>query len=237
MELKSIKSIPNQYPEDRDITQSYISDGAGISYYGKFQENKVDFEKIGLNDKLSSDIEIAEGTDFQFIVQFKDGTKFTSPRFHDKLKNIENETNPYVNKNSLPIILFDDSVLEDYSIVDKFRIGEAYAEVNVTDTLNTKMDYLKHIDYLTTSDSGNSPIKQATDMGSWELELTEDLGLRFQGELDALESVEEDFTANQPSTEIENPPPPTTSSQSVAHITIKPPIKPPTIGDIDNPNG
>tara|TARA_Y100000385_G_C12891822_1_gene550297 strand:- start:19 stop:750 length:732 start_codon:yes stop_codon:yes gene_type:complete len=229
MELKSLNQIPNQYPETRDITESYIlnSESGGISYYGKFRENKVDFEKIAFED-----VRIVDETNFQFIVKFKDGTLFTSPSFHKKIEDIRKDsTNPYITTNSLPIILFDDSLLQNYATKEEFKVGEDYAEVVVNDTLNTKEDYLKHIDYLTTPDSGNSPIKQASEMGRWTVEMTDDLGITHQPELDALEAVEDNFAQTQPPVEVVNPPPANTSSTSVFHeqvnnIEIN---KPPTI--------
>ena len=144
MELKSLKEIPNKYPETRDVTQSYLlnSEYGGVSYYGKFTENKVDFEKIAFEN-----VQIVEETNFQFIVKFKDGTMFTSPSFLKKIEGERNTTNPYITTNSLPIILFDDSLLQNYATKEEFKVGEDYAEVVVNDTLNTKEDYLKHIDY------------------------------------------------------------------------------------------
>jgi len=228
MELKSLKEIPNQYPETRDVTQSYLinSEYGGVSYYGKFRENKVDFEKIAFEN-----VQVAEETNFQFIVKFKDGTMFTSPSFLKKIEGERNTTNPYITTNSLPIILFDDSLVQNYATKEEFKVGEDYAEVVVNDTLNTKEDYLKHIDYLTTPDSGNSPIKQASEMGRWTLEMTDDLGMTHQPELDALESEEDNFAQTQPPVEVENPPPANTSSTSVFHeqvnnIEIS---KPPTV--------
>ena len=216
MQLKSIKYIPNQYPNERDIKESYLINESGtISYYGKFKENKVDFEKIQFDE-----IQTVEETNFQFIVKFKDGTLYTSPSFHKKIEDIKKEINPYITKNSLPMILFDDSLLQNYASKEEFKVGEDYAEVVVNDTLNTKEDYLKHIDYLTTPDSGNSPIKQASDMGTWTIEMTDDLGISHQAALDALEAMEDNFAQTQPPVEIENPPPANTSSTSVFHEEV-----------------
>ena len=62
----------------------------------------------------------------------------------------------------------------------KSLIYQNNIEVEITDTLDTKEDYLRHIDYLTTSDSGNSPLKNANEMGSWEVKLTDELGMDHQ---------------------------------------------------------
>jgi len=216
MELKSITSIPNQYPEERDIRQSYVSNGDGvISYYGKFKENKLE-----VRNTVFDSITIAEGTKFQFLVKFKDGTLYTSPSFYDKIKKITKEVNPYIDNNSLPVILFNDSLLENYSKNPKFVISEQYAEVVVTDTLDTKKYFLAHIDYLTTPDNGSSPLKQATEIGKWTVNTTAELGMSYQEEITKLESEEETYSETEASSVISNPPAKFFISKSKTHDKI-----------------
>lgn len=197
MELRTIFDLPNLYPEDKDTLLAYVQNNESITYTGKFEKNQVTFTDIPIEE-----IEVFSGVNFQFIVQFSDNTLYTSPSFFDKIGEARNNVNPYINQNTIPIIKFNDNLLSNYSKKEIFDISEQYAEVEITDTLDTKEDYLRHIDYLTTSDSGNSPLKNANEMGSWEVKLTDELGMDHQKQLDDIESKEEDFSEDEPGVDI-----------------------------------
>lgn len=224
MELKSITSIPNKYPETRDVKKSYTTDAGAITYSGKFEENKIEFSNQYWN--LQKPYQVVPGTNFQFVIRFNDGEHYTSPSFNEKIQRIREEVNPYVTEQSLPIVLFDDLALKNYPIKREFDIGEKYAEAQITDTLNDKIDYIMHIDYLVTPDSGRSPLKQASEIGRWDLTTSDDLGMTYQPDIDDIESQEEDFSENQPSTEVYNPTIPPAASTGEAHQVVSN-MKPP----------
>lgn len=217
MELKSINSIPNKYPETRGVSESYTTTSGAVIYSGKFKENTIEFSNQYWN--LQAGYNVVPGTSFQFIVRFNDGSFYTSPSFNNKIEKIKKEVNPYVTEASLPIVLFDDSALQSYPTKREFDIGEKYAEVEISNTLNTKLDYLMHIDYLTTPDSGRSPLKQASEIGSWDLQTSSELGMTYQPDIDDIESQEENFGENQPSSEVFNPQPQDTESTTAYQNT------------------
>tara|TARA_Y100001937_G_scaffold13050_1_gene16991 strand:+ start:6898 stop:7701 length:804 start_codon:yes stop_codon:yes gene_type:complete len=205
MELRSIFDLPNLYPEDKDILSAYKAERPGSNttvYTGLFEKNQIKLSDLS-DPFFYQSIQVAPNVNFQFIVKFSDDTLFTSQTFLDKLTAAKrDQSNPYIYENTIPIIKFNDNLLTNYSKKPIFDISEQYAEVEVTDTLNTKQDYLLHINYLTTSDSGNSPLKNADEMGSWEVKLTDELGMDHQKALDELESVEEDFSDDEPGVDI-----------------------------------
>ena len=73
--------------------------------------------------------------------------------------------------------------------------GEAYAEVEVTDTLDSKEDYLKYIDWLVKSEDGRSPLISTDKLGTWNVfGPTEDMGMSFQEQLDEMVSGNSRYT-------------------------------------------
>jgi len=181
MELRKLNELRNQYPNGAESYQKQGGDG-GTILQGLYPKNKLKFKK---REDIESVVNIVDGT-FEFIVKFKpDDTLYASKTFIDKLT--DSKENPYIQLNTLPIIIVNLGELDNYSKKESFAIPENYAEVKVTNTLDTKEDYLKYIDWITRSEEGRAPLISSRELGDWELETTEDLGFRFQDELDRLE--------------------------------------------------
>lgn len=101
------------------------------------------------------------------------------------------------------------SFIKQYANLNKFRIPEKYAEVNITDTIDTQSDVETHINWLI---SENQVLRQASSMGSWtspsikslppgeKLNLESDLGFDYSEQLRNLEEIaEEQFVQSEPS--------------------------------------
>lgn len=199
MELKSLINLPNQYPDNRDIKESYAQKNSEITYTGKFKKNQIYFSDIPIEN-----INVVDGVSFNFLVEFNSEREkyYTSQTFLDNLEKARRGVNPYINKSTIPIIFFDDELIDGYSEEPKFKIAEDYAEVAVTDTLNNKSEYLSHLNYLIQPDRGNSPLKKASEMGSWTLEITDKLGMDHEQQLDNLENTEPNYAETEPVVEI-----------------------------------
>jgi len=101
------------------------------------------------------------------------------------------------------------SFIKQYANLNKFRIPERYAEVNITDTIDTQSDVETHINWLISEDQ---VLRQASSMGSWtspsikslppgeKLNLESDLGFNYAEQLRNLEEIsEEQFVQSEPS--------------------------------------
>jgi len=176
MVLKNLSEIRNQYPNG---SKSYIEKDDKISFVGKYSQNTILFDK-----RKDLNINVTEGS-FEFIIKFiPEISYWTSNSFFEKLNTTKN--NPYIQLNTLPIITVDLRELDSYSKSESFSIPEEYAEVDVTNTLDTKEDYIKYINWITSEDEGRAPLISTKDLGEWQLKTTDDLGFRFQTQLDEL---------------------------------------------------
>jgi len=187
--MSSLPYVQQPYPFEVGIDPSskYIVSNDAIKFTGKYDENFIKFKTYSIDDILSLDI--AEyPTSFNFIVEFiDDATRefWSSPDLVAQLKAEKQAGNPYTNRRTVPIIQFDFKFIKNYGIGEQFKIPEDYAEVEVLSTITSKEDVLKHINWLVSSDTSLRP---ASEMGSWELQLTETLGMDHSKELDALNS-------------------------------------------------
>jgi len=201
------KSYGNNLPDSETI----------ITLQGKYSNNTLPFgssindsefrelngiSHVEANLSLLSNLNISSGV-FQFIVKFKTLTQdtegvvdygseaesmyYTSQDFFDKLQQQINQSNPYVTSWTIPIVTVDTAELNNFAKKEQFVVGEAYAEVDVVDNLNTTEDYLKYINWLTQPSDGRSPLIATDKLGTWNIfGPTEDLGLSFQEQLDAI---------------------------------------------------
>ncbi len=190
----SLPYLRNPYPDEVGIDPSsnYTREGGNIRLTGKYSENYLDFNDVDING-----IESCEGTSFNFLVQFEDGTLHTSPLFLSELQSENSSANPYRNKNTVSVLTLDSNFLSGYGTQDIFDIPEQYAEVKVGDTLNSRKDILYHIDWLCSS---GDTLKKANELGSWNVETTEELGFDHAEALDILngeEPVKEGGTVGQ----------------------------------------
>ena len=82
MELKSLINLPNQYPDNRDIKESYAQKNSEITYTGKFKKNQIYFSDIPIEN-----INVVDGVSFNFLVEFNSEREkyYTSQTFLDKM--------------------------------------------------------------------------------------------------------------------------------------------------------
>ena len=181
----SLPYLRNPYPDELGIDPSsnYTREGGNIRLSGRFEENFLDFANVDV-----SGITACEGTTFNFLVQFEDGTLHTSPIFLAELQSENSSANPYRNKNTVSVVTIDSNFLIGYNKFYTFDVPEQYAEVKVTNTINNRKDILYHIDWLCGSDS--EELRKASDMGSWNVETTEALGFDHSDALDVLNGEE-----------------------------------------------
>lgn len=158
----------------------------------------VQFAKADLNS--ASQLTVGFGT-FQFIVDIGDGRYYTTQSFKNKLVAAEKAGNKYLSVKTAPIIELDGNSLLSYGLRNKFKIGEQYSEVVVTDTISGVDDILIHIDWLVTqgkefrNTEKGKPIsiagKQIDGIGKWEINHDSEGSFGFEYE-EALNRTKED---------------------------------------------
>jgi hypothetical protein len=188
--ISSLPYVQNPYPYNvgTDPSSKYSSKDNEIKFTGKFSENFLKFDVKPIDDILALDIN-EYPTSFNFIIEFLDNGNreyWSSPDLVAQLRAEIKAGNPYTNRNTIPVVKFDFGFIKGYSSSEQFKISEDYAEVNITKTITTKEDVLKHINWLVSSDSSLRPANQ---MGSWEIELTEQLGMDHSKQLSQLQSM------------------------------------------------
>ena len=181
--------VQNPYPVEigTDPSPNYSLKDSTITYSGKFPQNFLTFKLESIDDIKALDIN-EYPTSFGFIVEFIDNDVreyWSSPVLLGQIQAEINSANPYKTRKKYPILQFDFKFIKGYSTQEQFKIPEDYAEVNVTKTLTTKEDVLKHLDWLISSDE---TLRRAGDMGAWEINLTENLGMQHSKALDSLNS-------------------------------------------------
>jgi len=193
MELISLLELQNPYPNGQD---SYGNFNGNKRLQGNYPSNSYTFDSSDLETSILNSIEIYEEGTFQFIIKFIiDGTftYCTTPSFMEKL--LVEKNNPYISEKTIPIITLNTTQWDTFSKENQFVVGEAYAEVEVTDTLDSKDDYLKYIDWLVKSEDGRSPLIATDKLGTWNVfGPTEDMGMSFQEQLDEIVSGNARYT-------------------------------------------
>ena len=194
MELISLLQLQNPYPNGQD---SYGNLNGNIRLQGNYPSNSYNFDASDFKTSILNSIQIYEEGTFQFIIKFyrNDGTftYHTTPSFIEKL--LVEKDNPYINEKTIPIITLNTVQWDTFSKENQFVVGEAYAEVEVTDTLDSKDDYLKYIDWLVKSEDGRSPLISTDKLGTWNVfGPTEDMGMSFQEQLDEMVSGNARYT-------------------------------------------
>jgi hypothetical protein len=173
-----LKFVRNPYPSElgENPMGNYSRKNGSVEFKGKYEENVLTFKEWPLNGITS-----IEGTSFNFIIQFADGTKYTSPGFLQELELEFSVGNPYRTVNTIATVTVDDTLLSGYATFNKFKLGENYAEMNVSNNIDTKEEIIAHIDWLVGS---GVELRDATEMGAFTSNPTEDLGFAFQPEID-----------------------------------------------------
>ncbi len=187
MKYRKHSELQNTYPSTpEDISKKYSEENSQIKYSGKFPDNFINFEIISVTDINPGNINISEGTSFRFIVRFDgnddDGGEYwTSPSFLDDLRDSLEKDQPYFNRETVSLLVVDYQHLKNYWLNPKFVgevgiKGELYAEVRITETIDTKQEMLKHIDWMVTPEQPDDTLRIVETFGSWELYTSPQLG-------------------------------------------------------------
>jgi hypothetical protein len=167
MEYKSLDKITNRYPADElGMRKSALTEKTQTSFrlLGKYSKNFADYPITDYKN-----ITPILGTTFEFIVELNPGRFYTSQPFYDTLKTAYEETNPFFNMITVPMVKLDYNFLEKYKTKNKFRITEAYCEVEVIESIDTEERICKHIDWLVSKDANDIELRPVTDLGRWRI--------------------------------------------------------------------
>jgi hypothetical protein len=145
---------------------------SGNTIVGNYPINTIDLDVTDIGD-----ITPVPGT-FRVIFSV-DGQLYGSSTL---LSEIQSSGNPYINKSSLPIVELNSKDLT--SDVETFTARENYAEVSVTENLNSVEDFAKHISWLLDS-SQKELRKPSQDYGAYSVSISSyspetDSGLGFE---------------------------------------------------------
>ena len=190
MKYRNHSELQNSYPKEPEtVSQNYV-DGKSdddVVYNGKFPDNFITFSSTTVDDKVLGEINFVDNMEFRFIVDFGDNDYWTSRGFYNDLKDALEKNQPYFNKETVTLATVDYQLLTNYWQKEKFNgwvgtvdidgTGEVYAEVTVTETLNTKMEMLDHINWLV---SDKEELRPVSSFGKWETHITDFLGFDEQ---------------------------------------------------------
>ena len=177
-----LKFIRNPYPSKlgENPVGNYSRKNGSVEFKGKYEGNVLTFKESPLNGITPT----GPNHSYNFIIQFADGTKYTSEVFLQELELEFSVGNPYRTINTIATVTVDDTLLSSYATFNKFKLGENYAEMNVSNNIDTKEDIIAHIDWLVGS---GVELRDATEMGAFTHNQTEDLGFAFQPEIDGVD--------------------------------------------------
>jgi len=190
-------SIPP--PRERTIDESYETENpTTVKVTGKYDKNFLFVDTVPLDDINITTLEVLEPANarydltFRFIVKFveADGSveNWTSQAFYDDLVEARNEDNPYFTLNYVTIVSVNFSLLSAWWLKREFTIKQKYAEVEITDTINTKEDMLVHINWMVSSAENLRPVRRGDEpFGDWEVKTTESFGFEWADEVKAID--------------------------------------------------
>lgn len=191
MKYKSLDNITNKYPANElglyksDLV--YVTPSHEFSLVGKYDLNRATYPSVPLDN-----INVVLNTKFEFIIEFNNGNLWTSDKFYSNLKSAYDEHNPFFNAVTVPRVKLDYNFLKNYKNKNGFKIGEAYCEVNVTNTLDTEEKFCNHIDWLVSSDVSKIELRDINELGSWDIlyKAGSTFGLGAKDEYDAMQKGE-----------------------------------------------
>jgi hypothetical protein len=175
-----LRYIRNPYPSviGENPVSNYSRSNGSIKLQGKYKQNFLTFTEYPLTG-----ITETKGS-YNFIIQFMDGERYTSAVFYKELELELSVGNPYRTLNSIATVKVDDVLLGSYQSLKKFAIGEKYAEMDITNNLNTRDEIIAHIDWLVGS---GVELRDVSEMGSFVHKQTDDLGFALQPSIDGEE--------------------------------------------------
>jgi len=187
MKYRKHSELQNTYPgTTENIKDSYTEEDSQVKYTGNYSDNFVNFEIIPVTDINPGEINIADDTEFRFIVKFEgsedsDDEYWTSPSFLEDLRDSLEKKQPYFNRETVTLLTVDYQHLMKYWLNSEFvgtlgKDGELYAEVRITETIDTKKEMLKHINWMVSSKKTDENLRRVNTFGEWELYTTDQLG-------------------------------------------------------------
>jgi len=188
MKYTSLNKIGNKYPSNElGVLKSElveITPAREFSLLGQYSENRATYPSIGIDN-----IKVALGTSFEFIVELNPGNLWTSDKFYSYLQSAMDESNPFFNALTVPRVKLDYNFLQRYKTKNAFRIGEAYCEVEVTNTIDNEEKICAHIDWLVSKDIADIELRNIKEIGDWNTLYTSgsNFGLGAKDEYDAMQ--------------------------------------------------
>jgi len=188
MKYTSLNKIGNKYPSNElGVLKSElveITPAREFSLLGQYSENRATYPSIGIDN-----IKVALGTSFEFIVELNPGNLWTSDKFYSYLQSAMDESNPFFNALTVPRVKLDYNFLQRYKTKNAFRIGEAYCEVEVTNTIDNEEKICAHIDWLVSKDIADIELRNIKEIGDWKTLYTEgsNFGLGAKDEYDSMQ--------------------------------------------------
>lgn len=191
MKYTRLNKLRNTYPsESGNPTKSYTYDNNSIRYTGLFPTNFIKFSILSLEDIKLGTLKTDPNINFRFLVKFVDGDSselWTSDVFLRTLHGAIQDNNPYFNKNTVTTAIIDFQLLKQYWKEKKFDVPEQYAEVRVLNTINTKEEILKHINWIVSESKKDEELRDVKTFGGWTVELSEQIGFDHSEELKKLD--------------------------------------------------
>lgn len=191
MEYISLDKLRNPYPLDKQkksgvISQTYKTKaGDEIVNQGVYPIAEQSFPQPPQRPENS--IEIVEGTTFRFILRIN-GIRYTSKSFARDLERARQESNPYFNETTVPVI--DISTNELVNTGRDYKVGLEYAEATVNRVGlvgGNPKEIAKYIDSLTKPilEEGSDKLTPVSKLGSWNVNISEydaisDTGMGFE---------------------------------------------------------
>jgi len=150
---------------------------------GVYKENETTYPLL---DPVKANIRPIQGTSFRFIVNLGSPTAFTSQTMYADLIKAYDERNPWFSIRTVPNINLDLFYLSQYSLKNKFKVTEAYAETEIVSTLNDVDFILEYINWLVSKDVSDIELKPIDELGIWEYVPDEDLGIGIKPLYDSM---------------------------------------------------
>lgn len=180
-----LEDLENQYPATTDVSieSSYSGNSTSIKYSGIYPDNFLKFDIIPLDDIKLGELKTNPEIAFRFIVRFQDGEDtedWTSAPFlkdlHDSIQNNQ----PFFNRDTVSMVVLDLAELSTYWESDKFKEAEEYAHVEIIETIKSKEEIIKHINWIIGSDEKLRPV---LSYGLWTplpIEESEDIDIEIE---------------------------------------------------------
>lgn len=181
--ITKINEIGNNYPaNETGIPKSSFvtTEQQNIVLSGIYDENTVKYPLINPDEAGVTSI---PGTTFRFLIKdIATSQLYASEELYFDLVAAYEERNPWFTIYSVPTINLDVSFLSQYNKVNKFKITEAYADVQVTRTLDKDEEILQYIDWIVkpSLNIDEINIKPINELGEWTIGNDKILGLGYR---------------------------------------------------------